>query len=406
MFLSLRIALASLSAHKLRTVLAILGVFLGALALTGVRHVSLAMERKAELEIQRLGPNLFMAVAGQVRFRRSGSVGVRDAATTFTPRSAETLLHELPGALAGAPFVSKTMDVRFQSVKIPAQVIGTQPVYTRVRGFQPEFGRFFSQAEVRDRAKVCVLGRTIAERLFGSPEHALGRTVYFYRANSRVIGVMEAKGADIVGTNQDEQIFVPITTYMRRFSNQNHISGVYIQLAPETDTEMAKEAATAILRRAHHLKEGQRDDFSVLTARDTIRLQEQALALVRTLGNISSSISFAVGGLGILSIMVLLVRARRLEIGVRRATGARRRDIVRQFLMEAGLLSVAGGILGVFGSMLVGLAANTFGGLPLVFDPAITLTALLGAALLGLAAGAYPAWQAARIEILTVLREE
>ncbi len=406
MFLSLRIAVASLAAHKLRTVLAILGVTLGALALTGVRHVSLAMVRKAEIEIERLGPNLFMATAGQVRFRRGGEARIRDEATTFTLRDADTLMAELPGVLAGAPSIYATMDVRYRNLKIPSQVVGTTPTFTRVRSFNPEFGRFFTSAELRDRAKVCVLGRNIADRLFGAPENALAKTVLFFRANCQVIGVMEKKGADIVGTDQDEQVFVPITTYMRRFSNQDFINGVYMQLAPGVNPERTKKAATDILRRLHSIQDGERDDFSVFTAMDTIRLQQQALDLVQTLGNISSVISFAVGGLGILSIMVLLVRARRLEIGVRRATGAKRADIVQQFLFEAGLLSTTGGVLGVLGAMLVGLAAHLFGGFPMVFSPTITATALCGAAALGVAAGAYPAWQASRVEILSVLREE
>jgi putative ABC transport system permease protein len=405
MFLSLKIALASLAAHKLRAVLAVLGVFLGALAFTGVQHASLAMVRKAELETEKLGPNLFMATAGQVRMSRSGGPGLRSgSAKTFTLEDARALINGLPSVAQGVPYVAKTMPVRSGATKINCQVLATLPEYSHIRNFRPELGRFLLPRDNEEMAKVCVLGRNIALRLFGAPEKALGRRVLFFRASCEVIGIMEQKGADIVGTDQDEQVFVPLSTFQRRMSNQTWISGVYIELAPGADPELVKASATTLLAQRHHILPGQKQDFSVLTAKDTIKLQRQALDLVQVLGLISSSVSFAVGGLGILSIMVLLVRARRLEIGVRRASGAKRRDIIRQFLFEAGLMSSGGGCVGV--ACAIGLIAGMarFGGFPFVFELPLAFGALAASALLGIAAGAYPAWQASRIEVLDVLR--
>jgi putative ABC transport system permease protein len=158
------------------------------------------------------------------------------------------------------------------------------------------------------------------------------------------------------------------------------------------------------LRKRHKIQPGEQDDFALLTAKDTVQLQQQALDLVGTLGLISSSVSFAVGGLGIWSVMVLLVRTRRLEIGVRRAVGATRGDIVGQFLAEAALLSGAGGILGVLAAMALGLALYFFDLFPLVIEPWLVASILLGSAGLGVAAGALPAWRASRYEVLDVLR--
>ena len=400
------VAMASMGRHKLRTVLAMLGVFLGALALTGVQHLSLAMVRKAEVEVERFGPNLFVARMGRIRVHRSGAARAHDVARTFTLADARALLDHMPSAMDGAPFVSDNMPVRNGAAKILCQLVGTIPGYQRVRSFRPAHGRFFSEAEMRLRAKVCVLGQTIATNLFGSPEAAVGRDVFFFNAPSRVIGVMEEKGADIVGTDQDEQVFVPITTYMRRYSNQDWITGVYIELAQGADPEQAKTNAADILRRRHSIGPGEDDDFSLLTAKDTIQMQEQALALVGTLGLISSGVSFAVGGLGVLSIMILLVRARRLEIGVRRAVGARQLDIVQQFMLEAGLLSGAGGALGVLCALALVGGVYALGIFPPVFSPLVIGGTLAGSALLGLAAGLYPAWQASRLEILDVLRSQ
>lgn len=405
MHFSLRIALASLATHKLRAVLAMLGVFLGALALTGVQHMSLAMVRKAEAEVEKLGPNLFMARAGQLRFRRAG-VGVGAEPRTFTLQDAAALASGMPAVLAAAPFTATNMPVRAGDTKVLCQLVGATPAYQQVRSFRPELGRFFTEQESEAAAKVCVLGRAIAERLFRRPEAALGREVYFFRAALQVVGVMEAKGADIAGTDQDEQVFVPLATAMRRLGNQDWISGVYLQLASDADPEAAKDTALAILRFRHNIAPGAKDDFAVLDAKDTIQLQKQALDLVGVLGLISSTVSFAVGGLGILSIMILLVRARRLEIGVRRAVGARRSDILLQFVFEAGLLSGAGGLAGVGASLALVSVAYALGNFPPTYSPLVITGTLAGSAALGLAAGAYPAWQASRLDILTVLRNQ
>lgn len=406
MFFSLKIALSSLHAHRLRSILAMVGVFLGALALTGVQHVSRSMLLKAEQETAKLGTNLFMVRSGQLSFRPSGSSRVRAFARNFTLQDARALLAGVPAAREGTPFVQATSPIRAGDLQINCQLVATLPSYASVRNVRPEVGRFLSTADEAGRAKVCVLGASIARRLFGDGRAAFGQQVMLHRARMKVVGVMEPKGADIAGTDQDEQVFVPLSTYMRRLANQDWITGVYLQLADAQAIEDARQAAATILRRRHNIDPGEDDDFSLLAAQDTMQVQRDALALVQTLGLLSSSISFAVGGLGILSIMVLLVRTRRLEIGVRRAVGAKRRDIVRQFMFEAGLMAGIGGALGVLSSLLLVLVVCRIGEMPLAYDPMLIGSSLLGSLLLGLAAGAYPAWQAAHVEILQVLRNE
>ncbi|MFZ5425810.1 MAG: ABC transporter permease [Thermodesulfobacteriota bacterium] len=404
MLLSLKIALQALATHKLRTVLAMLGVFLGALALTGVRHVSKAMVRQAEIEVEKLGPNLFAVMAGQVRFTRGGGARSSGGANTFQYEDAMAVIRSVPGVVQAVPVVLRNMPIRFGNTKVQCQMVATWPAYPAVRSFQPELGRFFTGEEERERAKVAVLGLKIAQRLFGDPRKAVGQVVYVYKAGLTVLGVMEEKGSDISGTDQDEQVFVPLSTYMRRMANQTWVTGVFMQMADGTDYGQTKASATALMRSRHNISGGKRDDFSVLTAEDTMQLKQQALDLVDVLGLISSSLSFAVGGLGILSIMILLVRARRLEIGVRRAMGARKRDIVRQFLLESGVMSAAGGAAGVLTALGLLTAVYALGGFPYVYDGWLIVQALAGSALLGLVAGAYPAWQAANVEVLQVLR--
>ncbi len=402
--LNLRIALSSLSAHKWRAILAMLGVFLGALAFTGVQHVSKIMVRQAEIETEKLGPNLYAVMAGQIRFRRSGSVRVSGNARTFTLGDARAVIEGVPSVMEGAPFVTTSMQVRGGGNVVNARIMATWPNYQVIRSFHASEGRFFSWGDVENRAKVCVLGQTIAKNLFGTAEEAIGQTIYLFRASFRVIGIMEQKGADLSGEDQDEFMFMPVTTYMRRASNQDWISGVFLRLSEDAGLEMVGESATAIMRDRHNIDMGQADDFSTMSPKDAIKLKQQALDLMTTLGGISSTISFAVGGMGILSIMILVVRARRIEIGVRRAVGGRRRDIVRQFLFESGLMAGMGGACGVIMTAILVSIGCSFAGLPIILDVPNLLLTLVGSCILGVAAGAYPAWQAANIEILDVLK--
>jgi len=339
----LKIALASLQTHRLRTILAVAGVFLGAFALSGVQHATQALQAKTQMEVAKLGTNLLLVRTGQVHFRRDGGTGSRNEARTFTLEDARVVAESLVQARLSAPFVTKTMPIRAGDIKVPCQLVATWPDYAQVRGLTMAQGRFLMQHDEDKREKVVVLGDKIAQRLFGQATKAMGEQVFFFRGSARVIGVMAPKGADISGTDQDEQVFVPLSTFMRRLANQDWITGVYIQLANPGDEIAAKQSAGQIMARRHPPAPGKKEDFSVVTAQDTIQLQRQALDLVETLGLISSGISFAVGGLGILSLMTLLVRTRRVEIGVRRAVGARKRDIVRQFCLESGLMAAAGG---------------------------------------------------------------
>ena len=197
---------------------------------------------------------------------------------------------------------------------------------------------------------------------------------------------------------------MPLSTYMRRMANRDWINGVYLNLHDGADEATAREAVTDILRKRHSIGPGKKDDFAVLSARDAAKLRTEALELVRTLGILSSSISFAVGSLGILSIMILLVRARRLEIGIRRAVGASRSVIIRQFLMEAGVMAGTGGMLGVTVALGVITAVYAIGDFPYLYDPVIVVGACVASVLLGLASGAYPAWEASRVDVLDTLR--
>ncbi len=401
---SLLIALRALAVHKLRTVLAMLGIFLGALALTGVLHISTSLALKAQEETAKFGPNLIQAMAARIRFTTGEQTGTRGVATTFKIDDAVYLRDKMPMVERGVPYAEDSPAIRAGNAVVSCRLIATWPDYPLVRASRTEFGRFFTQAEEDSRAKVCVLGAVIADRLFNGREIALGKTVYMNNAALTVIGVMEEKGQDVSGTNMDEMVFAPLSTYMRRLSNVDYIRGAYLNMRPGLDPDVAAEEIRVILRERHLIRDGGKDDFHVFSSKDATRFQQEALDLVWTLGLLSSSVSFAVGALGILSIMILMVRTRRLEIGIRRAVGASRRQIMFQFLLEAGFMSGTGGILGVLLAFGLISAAYGLGGLPAVYNPLLGVGVCIAATLLGVAAGAYPAWQASRGDILEILR--
>ncbi|SIO19422.1 ABC transporter permease [Halodesulfovibrio marinisediminis] len=403
---SLRIALRSLATHKLRSALAMLGVFLGTLALTGVLHVSEAFKAQAQVEIDKLGPNLLVALAGQPTFRRNGELRFGRVTTTFKMEDVDALLENNPYVKQGTPFVTKDSTITYRRNTVNSQLIAVNADFPAIRAAPVTLGSFFTKQDVEQRAKVCVLGFTIANKLFKHHTQALGKIVRYNLTNLRVIGVMPKRGRDLAGTDQDEQVYVPITTYMRRMSNQDWVSGVFMTMYSDKDEAAAKLTAIAIMVKQHKVKRKADEDFLIISPKDLSALKTQALQLVWLLGLMSSSISFSVGTMGVLSIMILLVQTRKMEIGIRRAIGARRSAIMTQFLLESSLLSGIGGTLGALVALVLITVIYYVAGFPYVYKPILIVGAAIGSCLLGVLAGAYPAWVASNIDVLSVLRDE
>ncbi|MDR2503711.1 MAG: ABC transporter permease [Deltaproteobacteria bacterium] len=400
----LSIALKALSAHKLRTTLAILGVFLGTLVLTAVTHIGSAIILKADLETMKLGPNLVQVRATPIRFGRTSTGASLGITTSITMEDALSIRDSIPEIRDMSMFLQTSRRVRAGSVQTSGQIVGVNASYLPVRSLELLAGRFVLDEDEEEMALVCVLGNTLAERLFGGAEASLGQDVYIANALYRVKGVLEAKGADLGGSSFDEQVFIPLRTYQRRLVNSSRIGGLYMNLYDHSHTAGVKNSITNLLRLRHHIGLGQKDDFSVFAAEDAAKLRNETLELVTRLGALSAGISFIVGGLGIFSIMILLVKARQLEIGVRRAVGASRKLIVRQCFTEAGLMAGTGGAMGVLLSLLLVTAVYKIGELPFVYEPMFCLLATLASAVVGVAAGAWPARQAARVEVVTALK--
>ena len=435
--LAIRMVSSVLMRHKLRSTLATLGVFMGAMLLTCILHVLESVHLKLKNEAEGLGANLVTVAAGPVDFvrlvnetqetsesseaapggnqtsiaetakttERHSAPSPPPKAATLTEADITALVEGLPQIVQGVPFILASGQAGSGLRRSSCQMLGTTTALPELRRFRPAHGRFFSNDEALEGARVCLLGNSLAKWLFSSPEAALGETVRVGKSRLRVIGVMEEKGMDPGGLRMDELLILPIASYIRSAGRQEHISGAWLALRDRNDLESLKNAINTLLRERHRLPPG-KNDFTLTMGEQVDELTGNALRLVRTLGIIGSGLSFAIGTLGILSIMTLLVRSRRLEIGLRRVTGATRRQILLQFMGEAAFMSATGGFLGVCSALAFCLLLAASGALPPFFSLSISLGVFALSTCCGILAGTYPAWKAARTNVLQALRAD
>lgn len=401
--LNLRIAVRSLMNFKLRTVLAILGVFLGSFSLIVVSNLSDSLMIKTEMESESFGNNLLIVRSGIVRRVASGTRLLSEA-TTLTVHDAEALVHGSRLISDVSVSGNKTFPVRYENIILNSVlVVGAQPNYPEIRNFHVSEGRFITADDDRRINKVAVLGTKVAEKLFGKA-YPVGRYILISRVPCQVVGIMQEKGVDISGVDQDNQIFVPLQTYMRSFVNKQYVNMISVQVLDERLIPEAKSQIEAILRIRHKIKAGQHDDFTVIDLKDVMALKTQATSMIQVLGRIAATVSFLIGGLGILSIMILIVNERRLEIGIRRAVGSRKRDIVLQFLLEASFISFIGGTAGVALSSVASILIFWFSHLPFSISPAGHIISFLASVSVGILAGIYPSQKATRIQPVDVIK--
>lgn len=401
--LNLRIAVRSLYNFKLRTSLAVLGVFLGAFSLIVVSNLSESLAKKTEVEVETLGKNLLIVRSGIVR-KVGTQTRLLSEATNLTIADAEDIMDRSPYINEITPASNRTFPVRYGNITLTSVlVVGTTPNFTEVRNFHVKEGSFFRDEDNKNLERVVVLGSRVSEKLFGD-KNPIGEYIYIYRVPCQVIGVMESKGVDISGVDQDNQLFMPLNTYLRRFVNKEFINNIYVQVLREEFISNTKKAIEELLRKRHKIKEGQKDDFTVIDLKDVMALKTQAMSTIAVLGRISSVVSFTIGGLGILSIMILIVNERRVEIGIRRAVGSRKRDIMLQFLMEASFISLTGGMVGVVMGFIASVIIFKLSELPFTVSPMGFVISFFASVTVGILAGIYPSKRATTIQPVDIIR--
>jgi putative ABC transport system permease protein len=399
-----KIALKTLGAHKMRTALAVIGIVIGVSAVVLMVAIGRGAQEAILKKIQGLGTNLIIVTAGKVRIiagrpRQTGNT------TSLTVRDAEALAAESTAIANAAPFQGKKYLIKYGEASTNTIVSGTTPDFPNIRNFRPATGRFFTEDEVKASLRVAVLGRTVVRNLF-EDRAVIGETIRINNVPFEVIGVLEEKGVNAIGQDDDDQILIPITTVMHRLMNVIYVNNVYVAARDVSLMDKAVSDIGAILRERHHLKPGKEDDFSIQNQMDILRAeQETSETFTMLLGGIAA-ISLLVGGVGILAIMLISIKERTQEVGLRRALGARKKDILLQFLMEALVLSLAGGLmgaaLGVLGSLIVGWTTE----LPTSVSGLSVVIAFLFSAAIGLFFGIYPAKKAAEFDPIHALRSE
>lgn len=422
-----RAALRIFAVQRWRTIFAMMGVFLGALLLTGISHVLGSISLRIEDQARNLGSHVITITAEQPHFSRGPDVQVFDdgklekeaggssdhderystleSAATLTLDDMKAAVEEIPHIIAGVPYVLSDAMVIKGNRTSGCSVMGVSPSYPDMHNVSPAGGRFFTELENKQAALVCLLGDGLARRLFGDPDSALGDYVRIDRNTVLVVGVMAARGASSSGTNMDEVAFVPIRTGMQRFSTRDHISGFYLTMKDRETIPVLRQSLESLLRKRHHLASAEDSDFSISFAGQVEDMVAQAMELMTTLGFIGAGISFFVGSLGIFSIMILMVHARKNEIGIRRAVGAPRRLILQQFLFEAGLMAGVGGVAGVTAALVIMQLVAFFDFLPGYLNLSLSFGICLLSVGCGIMAGGYPAWKAAKLEVLAALRQ-
>ncbi len=392
--------------HKVRTALAISGTAVGVGAVLVMVALGEGAEREVIEQIEAMGRNVLMVTAAPAE-RLVGRAPRRGLVTTLKLSDAEAILEECPAVALTAPSQDRPFRVKYGTLSTNTTIRGTSPDFAEIRNFPPAAGRYFTREENRAGLRVALLGSQVADLLFEGAD-PLGETVRIGRVPFEVIGVLQSKGMGIEGgSNEDNQIVIPIRTAMRRVFNLDYLSMVYVQVRDGQDMELAEAQIARLLRSRHRLDRlGAPDDFRIQSQRLVLAAEMETAASFRRMITALASVALIVGGVGILSIMMLSIRERRAEVGLRVAVGAKRKDVRTQFLVEAILLGVVGGITGLaFGAVSAGLIGWWTEWRTLISVPATALA--FGAALAtAIIFGVYPAQRAAALDPIEALRAE
>ena len=397
---TIKLALQAIQRNVLRSSLTVLGIVIGVAAVIAMVTIGTGTTAKVSADLSKLGSNLLSLRPGQF-----GPGRVSSDAKPFNTRDVEALRAQLTGVRAVAPITQKSVTVIYGSENRVTAVTGTDNDYFITQDWLLSAGRQFLDGELRSGRAACIIGQTVRTKLFANAD-PLGQNIRIRNLSCEVVGVLSVKGESSTGTDQDDAILIPLRTFHRRIAGNINVSSISVSAKDGVDTTRVQADIERLLRERRNIVPGTEDDFSVRDMKQLIQTTVGTTTVLTGLLGAVAAVSLLVGGIGIMNIMLVSVTERTREIGIRLAIGALESQVLRQFLVEAVVLSLFGGLLGVL--LGLGLAWLTTSGLkvPFIVDPNVVLLSFGFSALVGVVFGYFPARRAAHLDPIDALRHE
>jgi putative ABC transport system permease protein len=399
-FAPFKLAARALRRNKMRSLLTMLGVIIGVGSVIASVSITTGASKQVEDKVASLGQNVVTVFSGN--FSSGGMRGGWGSAPTLTVEDARAIKNEVANVVAVSPEVRDRSQILANGLNWNTQIQGESPDYAQIRDWDIASGVMFTDGDVRSLAKVAVIGKTVVDQLFINDD-PVGQTLIIRNIPFKVVGVLESKGFNLFGQDQDDVVLIPYTSHMRRITKRTFVNSIMVQAADKDSINQVQDDINALLRDRHKSAE---PDFTVRTQLELMAMATSTTRIMSVLLAAIASVSLIVGGIGIMNIMLVSVTERTREIGIRMAVGARGRDILIQFLIEAVTLSAVGGVMGIALGMAAAKITSHFTGWPTLTPYAWIGIACVSSAAIGIVSGFYPAWKASRLDPIEALRYE
>lgn len=399
----LKIALKALNNNKLRCFLTMLGIIIGVASVITMLAIGQGSKNSIKAQISEMGSNMIMIHPGNMQ--RGGVRQSADDMQTLEVSDFEAL-QTVKGVAAISPSVNSAGQLVNGNNNWPSSIYGVTPEYLDIRKLKVKDGAMFTEHDIKSAAKVCIIGKTVADNLFPNGDNPVGRVIRFGKIPLTVIGVLESKGTNSMGMDQDDVVIAPYTTVMKRILAIDYIQGIFASAVDENRTEETIDQITEVLRTRHKIQEGADDDFEIRSQQELSQMMNSTSDMMTVLLACIAGISLLVGGIGIMNIMYVSVTERTREIGLRMSIGARGVDILSQFLIEAVIISVSGGIIGILVGCIATWLVNIIAHWPVYIQLYSVLLSFAVCTITGIFFGWYPAKKAAGLDPIEAIRYE
>lgn len=400
----IKIAVRALANNKMRGFLTMLGIIIGVASVITMLAIGQGSKRSIQAQISEMGSNMIMIQPGADM--RGGVRQDASAMETLKLTDYENIVDETRYVSAVSPSVNSSGQAIYGANNAPTTVYGISPDYLEIRRYKVDDGEMFTEQDIQTAAKVCVVGKTVVDNLFPDGSNPVGKVIRFQKLPFRIVGVLESKGYNSMGMDQDDLILAPYTTIQKKVLAITHLQGITCSALKEEYTDQAIDEITEILRRNHKLKESDDDDFTIRSQQELSTMLTSTTDMMTVLLAAVAGISLLVGGIGIMNIMYVSVTERTREIGLRMSIGAKGIDILAQFLIESILISVTGGLIGVVFGVGAALVVNGVAHFPIFIQPWSVVLSFAVCTVTGVFFGWYPAKKAAQLDPIEAIRYE